>query len=68
MLSSRRTASPNPCPRVNRSDLECTGEGEDGLRLGLGKVKGIYWQQEARLLAARQEGGKFIGLGDLLTR
>ena len=56
----------HPC--VNRSELECTAEGEESLRLGLGKVKGIDRQQGARLLAARDAGGEFGGLSDLLAR
>lgn len=39
------------------------GYGADGLRLGLGKVKGVDRQQGTRLLAARSAGGKFSGLG-----
>ena len=51
-------------PCVNRSVLEGTA----GLRLGLGKVKGIDRRQGAQLLAAREAGGEFSGLGDLLAR
>ena len=55
-------------PCVNRSELECTAEGADGLRLGLGLVKGIDRRQGERLLRARAAGGEFSGLEDLLAR
>lgn len=55
-------------PCVNRSELVCTAEGADMLRLGLTSVKGIDRRQGARLLAARREVGEFVGLSDLLAR
>lgn len=42
---------------------ECTAEGDDDLRLGLGKVNGIDRRQ-----GARAAGGEFSGVGDLLAR
>ena len=55
-------------PGVNRSELGCTAEGADILRLGLTMVKGIDRRQGGRLLRIRQEGGEFSGLSDLLAR
>ncbi len=54
-------------PDVNRSDLLCTAEGTDTLRLGLTFVKGINARLGSAMLLAR-ETGLFTGLSDVLAR
>ena len=54
-------------PDVNRSDLLCTAEGDDVLRLGLTFVKGVDNRLGETLLRAR-EAGPFVDLSDLLAR
>lgn len=54
-------------PDVNRSELLCTAEGDDTLRLGLTFVKGVDHRLGEMLLRAR-EAGPFADLSDLLAR
>ena len=54
-------------PDVNLSELLCTAEGDDTLRLGLTLVKGVDTRLGGALLRAR-EGGAFESLADLLAR
>ena len=54
-------------PDVNRSELLCTAEGEDTLRLGLTFVKGVDARLGGVLLQSRS-AGPFTGLSDLLAR
>ena len=54
-------------PDVNRSELLCTAEGDDTLRLGLTFVKGVDARLGETLLRAREAGG-FADLSDLLAR
>ena len=54
-------------PDVNRSELLCTSEGDDTLRLGLTFVKGVDARLGETLLRAREAGG-FADLSDLLAR
>ena len=54
-------------PDVNRSELLCTAEGDDILRLGLTFVKGVDHRLGETLLRAR-EAGAFADLPDLLAR
>ncbi len=54
-------------PDVNRSELLCTAEGDDTLRLGLTFVKGVDNRLGETLLRAR-EAGPFTDLSDLLAR
>ncbi len=54
-------------PDVNKSDLLCTAEGDDTLRLGLTFVKGVDNRLGETLLRAR-ESGPFADLSDLLAR
>ena len=56
----------HPC--VNRSELLCTAEGDATLRLGLTFVKGVDRRLGETLLQARQAGGEFRSIGDLLAR
>ena len=55
-------------PDVNRSHLECRPEGPDAFRMGLGFVAGIAAQNAEKLLAARERGGGFESLRDLIAR
>ncbi|MCY3694630.1 MAG: DNA polymerase III subunit alpha [Chloroflexi bacterium] len=55
-------------PDVNRSHLECRPEGPDTFRMGLGFVAGIAAQSAEKLLAARERGGEFESLRDLIAR
>ena len=54
-------------PDVNMSELLCTAEGDDTLRLGLTFVKGVDNRLGETLLRAR-EAGPFANLSDLLAR
>ena len=54
-------------PDVNRSELLCTAEGVNTLRLGLTFVKGVDARLGDTLLRAR-EAGEFRDLPDLLSR
>ena len=54
-------------PDVNRSELLCTAEGDDTLRLGLTFVKGVSVRSGETLLRGR-ESGVFKDLPDLLAR
>ena len=54
-------------PDVNRSQLLCTAEGSDTLRLGLTFVKGVDTRLGEALLRSR-EAGPFASLSDLLAR
>ena len=54
-------------PDVNLSELRCTAEGDDTLRLGLTFVKGVDRRLGETLLRAR-EAGPFGRLADLLAR
>ena len=54
-------------PDVNRSQLLCTAEGDDTLRLGLTFVKGIDSRLGSIMLKAR-EARPFAGLSDVLAR
>ncbi|MXZ90539.1 MAG: DNA polymerase III subunit alpha [Chloroflexi bacterium] len=54
-------------PDVNRSELLCTAEGDDTLRLGLTFVKGVDHRLGETLLRAR-DAGPFADLSDLLAR
>ena len=56
----------HPC--VNRSALLCTAEGDATMRLGLTFVKGVDRRLGEVLLRARQAGGEFRSIGDLLGR
>ena len=69
---ARRLGVPVLGPDVNRSGptfaLEWAADGTAGLRVGLGQVKGLSQATLERLLAARERGGPFLSLPDLLER
>ncbi len=52
---------------VNASGVGCTVE-NDGVRLGLGYVKGVRADEIRELVAERERGGPFRDLGDLAAR
>src|SRR5436309_8824564 len=55
-------------PDINRSRATCTVEdGGAAVRIGLGYVKGVGTRAEG-LVAERDRGGPFTGLGDLVRR
>ena len=55
-------------PDVNESEAECDIDGQGRVRIGLGYVRGVREQEVRELVAARREGGRFRGLGDLAAR
>lgn len=54
-------------PDVNRSRVECTPEG-DGLRVGLGFVRGLGTEMAERVVAERDHHGPYRSLLDFLRR
>ncbi|HVG66689.1 MAG TPA: OB-fold nucleic acid binding domain-containing protein, partial [Gaiellales bacterium] len=54
-------------PDVNESMAGCTVEGSDGVRIGLGYVKGVGKSAED-IVAERDRGGLFADPGDLVRR
>jgi error-prone DNA polymerase len=54
-------------PDVNLSQVECE-MGEDGVRVGLGYIRGIRRQEVEALVAAREAAGPFRSLSDLASR
>ena len=54
-------------PDVNESMAACTVEGSDGVRIGLGYVKGVGKSAED-IVAERDRGGLFADPGDLVRR
>jgi error-prone DNA polymerase len=54
-------------PDVNESQAECDVQ-EDGVRIGLGYVRGVREQDVRELVGARCEGGRFRTLSDLASR
>lgn len=73
---ARRSGVPILGPDVNRSGREFTlellrtsnGAERDGMRIGLGQVKGLGQSTLDRLLGERARGGAFVSLPDLLER
>ena len=68
-------------PDVNLSGVECSMESVDGraedesrsvggdaVRIGLGYIRGVRREDVEALVAAREAGGPFRGLGDLASR
>ncbi len=55
-------------PHVNRSDWEFLPEGEEGIRFGLGAVKGIGEAAVRELVRCRNDGGEFSSIEDLCVR
>jgi len=55
-------------PDVNASAVDCTVEGDQRVRLGLGHVSGVRRDEVAALVAAREAGGPFGSLGELASR
>ncbi|MSR62208.1 MAG: DNA polymerase III subunit alpha [Planctomycetes bacterium] len=59
-------------PDVNKSSVDFTlergGDGRDGLRVGLGRVKGLSEATRLALLAERARGGAYLSLPDFLER
>ena len=53
---------------VNKSELQCTVEGEGRVRLGLRQVKGVVEREVAELLAERRRGGPYRSLAELCGR
>jgi error-prone DNA polymerase len=53
---------------VQKSDVDCTLEDRNTLRLGLGMIKGLRADAAARLVAARNAGGPFMSTEDLARR
>ncbi|HJZ61774.1 MAG TPA: error-prone DNA polymerase [Miltoncostaeaceae bacterium] len=54
-------------PCLERSEAACTVEGDGGVRIGLGYVRGVGDAAEA-LVAERARGGAFADLADLAAR
>ncbi|HLM33106.1 MAG TPA: hypothetical protein VK285_03475, partial [Gaiellaceae bacterium] len=54
-------------PDVNLSDARCLIEGE-GVRVGLGYIKGLGEEPATALVGEREERGPFRGVGDLAQR
>ena len=54
-------------PDVNLSDARCLIEGE-GVRVGLGYIKGLGEEPAKALVGEREERGPFRGVGDLAQR
>ncbi|HWD84556.1 MAG TPA: DNA polymerase III subunit alpha [Solirubrobacteraceae bacterium] len=54
-------------PDVNLSGVECE-MGEDGVRVGLGYIRGVRRQEVEALVAARRAAGSFRNLSDLASR
>ncbi len=54
-------------PDVNRSRVACTAEG-DGLRVGLGFVRGLGQEMAEQVVAERERHGAFASLVDFLRR
>ncbi len=52
---------------VNASDVKCAVE-DGGVRLGLGYIKGVRAEEVRELVAERERGGPFRGLGELAAR
>jgi error-prone DNA polymerase len=52
---------------VNASAVQCAVEG-DGVRLGLGYIKGVTSAEVEQLVAERERGGPFSSLGELAAR
>jgi error-prone DNA polymerase len=52
---------------VNASEVQCTVE-QEGVRLGLGYIKGMAAAEAHALVAERMRHGPFAGLGDLAAR
>jgi error-prone DNA polymerase len=56
-------------PDVNRSGVLCRVEGSElAVRVGLGYVKGIVEAEMEGLVAERERGGDYRGIGDLASR
>ncbi len=55
-------------PDVNLSDVECTMDLDGAVRIGLGYIRGVRREDVSALVAAREAGGPFTGLGDLASR
>jgi error-prone DNA polymerase len=57
-------------PDVNASGVECemVGGAEDGVRIGLGYIRGVRSDDVAALVAAREVAGRFRTLSDLASR
>ena len=53
-------------PDINASDIEFKIE-EEGIRFGIGRIKGVG-EEAARAIIAAREGGKFRGLHDFIKR
>jgi len=64
---ARRNGVRTLLPHVNRSDVECTCEGDD-LRVGLGFVRGWGKDIAGRVVRERERHGPFGSLADFLRR
>jgi error-prone DNA polymerase len=54
-------------PDVNRSDVECTVEGQ-AVRIGLGYITGLRADEAEALVEERGRGGRYEALADLASR
>jgi len=54
-------------PDVNRSDVECTVEGQ-AVRIGLGYITGLRADEAGALVDERGRGGRYESLADLASR
>jgi error-prone DNA polymerase len=55
-------------PDINQSAARCTVAGERTVRLGLGQVSGLSEDAAATIVAARETGGSFRSVPDLVRR
>ncbi len=64
---ARRNGIEIRLPHINESRVECTPEGEH-LRVGLGFVRGLGTEMAERVIAERDDRGRFLSLVDFLRR
>ncbi len=55
-------------PDVNVSEVECSVEPDLGVRIGLGYVNGLRSDDASAIVAERESGGLYGGLGELASR
>ena len=55
-------------PDVNASAVECSVDADLGVRIGLGYVNGVRSEDAAAIVAERERGGRYSGLGELASR
>ncbi|HIC52187.1 MAG TPA: DNA polymerase III subunit alpha, partial [Gemmatimonadetes bacterium] len=64
---ARRNGIQTLLPDVNKSQVECTAEGDD-LRIGLGFVRSWGTEIAERIVAEREKSGPYASLADFLRR